>query len=144
MLLHPVYHRYETQVLDLRQAIAIQGNPGLLGFRVIETEFAMPKDCDVKCVERTVERVCRARGLIMALKGSLSQYPGSIHWHFKKDRQKGTLELTLYPAKSRLWAKVQAGRKALWIDETLPNLRNQVEAELSNRSKRPTKTKRPF
>jgi hypothetical protein len=111
---------------------------------VIETDFAMPKDCDVKCVERTVERVCRARGLIVVLKGSRSQYPGSIHWHFKKDRQKGTLELTLSPAKSRLWSKVQAGRKALWIDETLPSLKNQVEAELSNRSKRPTKTKRPL
>jgi hypothetical protein len=118
--------------------------PDYFGFRVIETEFAMPKDCDVKCVEGTVERVCRARGLIMALKGSLSQYPGSIHWHFKKDRQKGTLELTLYPAKSRLWSKVQAGRKALWLDETLPSLKNQVEAELSNWSKRPTRTKRPL
>jgi hypothetical protein len=140
MLLHGVSHRYETKV----QGFAIQANPGLAGFRVIETEFAMPKGCDVKCVERTVERVCGMRGLLMALKGSLSQYPGSIHWHFKKDRRKGTLELTLYPAKSRLWSKVPAGRKALWIDETLPSLKNQVEAELSNRSKTPTKTKRPL
>ena len=42
----------------------------------------MPKDCDAKCVERTVERVCRAQGLIVVRRGSLSQYPGSIHWHF--------------------------------------------------------------
>jgi hypothetical protein len=110
---------------------------------VIETEFEIPKGCDVKCVERTVERLCRTRGLFIALKGSLSQYPGSIHWHFKKDRQKGTLELTLYPAKSRLWSTVQAGRTALWIDKTLPDLKNQVEAELSKRSRQSTKTKRP-
>ena len=98
---------------------------------MIQTEFAMPGSCDFKRVERTVERLCRARGLLMALKGSLSQYPGSIHWHFKKERQKGTLEITLYPTKSRLWSKVQAGRKAQWIDETLPDLKKDLEAEFS-------------
>jgi hypothetical protein len=98
---------------------------------MIETEFEMPEICDVRRVERTVERLCRTRGLLMALKGSLSQYPGSIHWHFKKERQKGTLELTLYPAKSRLWSKVQAGRKALWIYETLPELKNGIETALA-------------
>jgi hypothetical protein len=98
---------------------------------VIQTEFAMPEGCDFKRVEHTVERLCRARGLLLALKGSLSQYPGSIHWHFKKERQKGTLEITLYPTKSRLWSKVHAGRKAQWIDETLPDFKNELEAELS-------------
>src|ERR1700730_8875921 len=95
----------------------------IAGLRVIETEFEIPKGCDAKSVERTVERLCHTRGLFMALKGSLSQYPGSIHLHFKKDRKKGTLELTLYPEKSRLWSKVQAGRKALWIDETIRDLK---------------------
>jgi hypothetical protein len=102
---------------------------------VIETEFAMPERCDPKRVERTVERLCRTRGLLMALKSSLSQYPGSIHWHFKKERQKGTLELTLYPATSRLWSKVQAGRNAQWIVETLPDLKKNLEAELSKRGR---------
>ena len=51
---------------------------------MIQTEFAMPVGCDFKRVERAVERLCRRRGLLMALKGSLSQYPGSIQWHFKR------------------------------------------------------------
>jgi hypothetical protein len=50
---------------------------------MIEIEFPLPKGCDVKRVESTVERSCRSRGLLTALKGSLSHYPGSIHWHFK-------------------------------------------------------------
>ncbi len=82
-------------------------------------------------MERTVERSCRSRGLSTALKGSLSQHPGSIHWHFKNPQYKGTLELTLCPAKSRLWSKVQAGRKAAWIDETLLELKNDIETELA-------------
>jgi|HubBroStandDraft_6_1064221.scaffolds.fasta_scaffold369404_1 hypothetical protein len=98
---------------------------------MIETEFAMPVGCDFKRVERTVERLCRTLGLLMALKGSLSQYPGSIHWHFKKERQNGTLEITLFPTKSRLWSKVQDRRKAQWIEETLPGFKKELEAELS-------------
>jgi hypothetical protein len=102
---------------------------------MIETEFELPESCGLRNVERTVERLCRTHGLSMALKGSLSQYPGSIHWHFKKEKQKGTLELTLYPAKSRLWSKVQAGRKAPWIDETLPGLREEIESALARCAK---------
>src|SRR5580692_7530345 len=95
---------------------------------MIETEFELPESCGLRNVERTVERLCRTRGLLMALKGSLSQYPGSIHWHFKKERQNGTLEITLFPTKSRLWSKVQDRRKAQWIEETLPGFKKDLEA----------------
>ena len=97
---------------------------------MVETEFKVPSGCELKRAERAVERLCRSHGLSVGLKGSLSQYPGSIHWHFKKEKEKGTLELTLYPAEARLWSKVQAGRKASWIDEMLPGLKNDIEAEL--------------
>jgi len=53
-----------------------------------------------------------------------------IHWHYKREKQKGTLELTLFPAHRRLWAKVAEGRKAPWIDLELPPLRREVEKKL--------------
>jgi hypothetical protein len=95
-----------------------------------EVEFSVPPKCDLKLAERLIEDICARRGLQMAMKGSQSTFPGSIHWHYKRERQKGTLELTLFPAHRRLWAKVAEGRKAAWIDLELPRLRRELEKKL--------------
>lgn len=95
-----------------------------------EVEFSVPRKCDMKLAERLVEDICADRGLQMVLKGSQSKFPGSIHWHYKREKQKGTLELTLFPAHGRLWAKVAEGRKAARIDSELPRLRREVEKKL--------------
>lgn len=68
------------------------------------------------------------------MKTSLASYPGSIHWHYKQPKQKGTLEITLDPATHRLWATVQAGRRAPWIDAELPLLRRAIESALRKAS----------
>ena len=62
-----------------------------------QIEFSVPARCDVRKAEALIERVCAAHGLQAAMKGKLSSYPGSIHWHYKKRAEKGTLELTLLP-----------------------------------------------
>jgi len=90
----------------------------------------VPQKCDLKLAERLIEAICADRGLQVAIKGSQSKFPGSIHWHYKREKQKGTLELTLFPAHQRLWAKVAEGRKAAWIDLELPRLRREVEKKL--------------
>jgi hypothetical protein len=98
---------------------------------VKEIEFSVPRHCDLSSAERLIEEVCSGRGLQIAMKGSLSEYPGCIHWHFKNEkRDKGTLELTLHIPQGRIWAQVKAGRKAQWIDAELPHLRRAVEREL--------------
>jgi len=97
-----------------------------------EVEFAVPKNCDVRKSPRLIEEVCARRGLQLAMKGSLATYPGSVHWHYKKQNQKGTLELTLHAPGHRIWAKVQAGRKAPWIDAELPRLKRAIESELKS------------
>jgi hypothetical protein len=45
----------------------------------------------MRSVWSSVEPLCRTRGLLMGLKGSSSEYPGSIYRHFKKERENGTL-----------------------------------------------------
>jgi hypothetical protein len=97
---------------------------------MLEVEFSVPQKCDLKLVERLIEEICAGRGLQVAMKGSQSKFPGSVHWHYKREKQKGTLELTLFPASRRLWAKVAKGRKAPWIDLELPPLRREVEKKL--------------
>jgi hypothetical protein len=95
-----------------------------------EVEFSVPKKCDLKLAERLIEDICAQRELQMAMKGSQSKFPGSIYWHYKREKQKGTLELTLFPASRRLWAKVAEGRKGPWIDLELPPLEREVEKKL--------------
>jgi hypothetical protein len=96
---------------------------------MIETEFNIPKKRDLKRAAKLIEEVCCSEGLSMSLKGSLSAYPGCIHWHFKKPHLKGTLELTLWHREGRIWSKVQEGRKAAWIDEVLPKIRWRIEKQ---------------
>jgi len=97
-----------------------------------EIEFHVRSGCNPANAEKVIERVCEERGLILALKGSLAKFPGSVHWHYKKEGR-GTLELTLLRDGRRLWAKVQDGRKAKWIEDELPHVRKAIERKLRKR-----------
>lgn len=103
-------------------------------------EIVVPSGTNLSGADRIVERVCSDAGLTLTMRGSLASYPGCIHWHFKNGKQSGTLEFTLLADAHRLWAKVQRGRRATWIDELLPALKRALEAELRQRTKAPKRT----
>lgn len=65
------------------------------------------------------------------MRGTLRAYPGSLHWHVEKPGERGTLEVTLWPAKPRLWLAVQAGRRARWIEEALPQIKAHIEQHIN-------------
>jgi hypothetical protein len=88
-----------------------------INVQVDERSWADP----LRLAER-VEAVLHDRALLLTMKGTLKTHPGCTHWHYKNGREPGTLELTLWPARRRLWIKVQAGRAAPWIDQLLPAL----------------------
>ena len=90
---------------------------------MIEVPLQVPADAKSDSVIRVVEQACNASGLTQTLKGTLASYPGCIHWHFKKDKQKGTLEITWWESENRLWFKIANGRAGKWIDEILPKLK---------------------
>ena len=96
-------------------------------------DFSFPPSCSAVRAARSIERICKTRGLELAMKTSLASVPASIHWHYKRPRETGTLEITLDRAAHRLWASVQAGRRAPWINAELPPLRLAIEAALRNR-----------
>ncbi len=79
----------------------------------------------------TIERVCLAESLILTLRGTLASYRGCTHWHFKHGQASGTLELTWWPARKRLWFKVASNRHATWIESKLPVLKTKLETALS-------------
>jgi len=97
---------------------------------MIEVELQIPADAKSDAVVKVVEQVCTANDLICALKGTLASYPGSTHWHLKKEREKGTLEITWWESENRLWFKVADGRVGKWIDEILPKLKKEIEKTL--------------
>jgi hypothetical protein len=77
---------------------------------------------DDESIIGAIEAACRRAGLTMATKGTLHTYPGSVHWHFKKGANLGTLEATYVPRDGRAWFSVQGGREAPWIDQVLPGI----------------------
>jgi hypothetical protein len=89
---------------------------------VIETDVQLPKRMDWTGCARRVERAIDASGLQVTMKCELRAYPGCAHWHLKRGREAGTLEVTMWPAGSRVWCSVQAGRRAAWIDDPIAAL----------------------
>ena len=84
-------------------------------------------DDDEQAIVVAIERACEAAGLVIATKGTLRAYPGSVHWHFKKGADAGTLEATYWPRERRAWLSVHGGRDADWIDQALPVILQALE-----------------
>ena len=81
-------------------------------------------------IDRAIDRC----GLGVSMRGTLAKYPGCAHWHLKKGRERGTLEVTLWPRERRLWLSVQSGRTGPWIDGAIKQLKAALEELLSERS----------
>ena len=94
---------------------------------MVEVNIEVPENANTDIVVDSVERVCLQHQLNCTLKGALARYSGSIHWHFKRGKQKGTLEITWWESKKRLWFKVADGRTGKWIEESLPQIKAALE-----------------
>ena len=97
---------------------------------MIEVELQLPDSVASEAVVGVVEQICASHDLTCSLKGTLIQYPQSVHWHLKRGSGKGTLEITGWESGPRLWFKVADGRTAAWIDESLPRLKEEIEKSL--------------
>ena len=95
-----------------------------------ELEFTVPPGCNLSGAAVLIEKACLGCGLRVSTRATLQSDPGCIHWHVKRGIQSGTLEVTLWEAKRRVWASVQDGRRAAWIDEALLQVRDAVETAL--------------
>ena len=97
---------------------------------MIEVELQTPANASSEHVVRVVEQLCGSNGLTCAQNGTLASYPGCIHWHFKMGKQKGTLEITWWETKNRLWFKVAKGRMGDWMAEGIARLKKKIEDSL--------------
>jgi hypothetical protein len=76
---------------------------------------------------RLVESAAEAEGLRIKLRTTLAQHPGSIHWHYKRGREPGTLEMTLLQRERCIRLAVQAGRIGPWTAEAMERLITTLE-----------------
>lgn len=97
---------------------------------MIELDVPVPAGADLAQIEQAVTTTCAGAGLRNTLHGTLAKYPGSVHWHYARPRERGTLEITWQPQPPRLWFKVSQGRRAAWIDDLLPHLHQVLQAAL--------------
>ena len=67
----------------------------------------------------------------MTLKGTLAKYPGCVHWHFKRDRQPGTLEITLWDREGKVWFPTRPGRTGGWVEDSIERIRQSLEQRLA-------------
>jgi hypothetical protein len=64
-----------------------------------------------------VERSAGSLGLQIRLRTTLRTFPGSVPWHLVHPVERGTLEITWWPKRRRLWLKLHAGRGGAWVDQ---------------------------
>ena len=77
---------------------------------------------DAEHIETAVASCSRGLGLLETMKGTLAKYPGCVHWHFQKPLVSGTLEVTSWPSRNKLWISIQEGRRAEWLEEAVPSI----------------------
>lgn len=94
-----------------------------------EIEIPLPPQTAAPAVPRAVEAACAAERL--TLKDTLRAYPGCVHWHYKRGRQAGTLEIACWPSQQRAWFKVAATRRGEWIEATSARLQRQINHHLT-------------
>ncbi len=97
-------------------------------------EIALPAGTDLTTATPRIEAACYAAGLHVTLRGTLATYPGCTHWHLQRAGQRGTLELTLWPADPRLWCKIAAHRAAPWMPATVTELSAAIPAALARKT----------
>jgi 3-methyladenine DNA glycosylase AlkD len=93
-------------------------------------EIPLAAQADDRQVQRAIEAAVSDAGLTVTLRGSLRSFPGCVHWHLKRGRESGTLEVTLWPRERRAWFAVQDGRRGEWIEETMSNLSEAIQRRI--------------
>ncbi|MEP6756710.1 MAG: hypothetical protein ABJA67_14485 [Chthonomonadales bacterium] len=88
---------------------------------MVEIELPYPES--VEFVEACFENL----ELQISMRAELKTFPGSMHWHLKKPRQTGKLEVTLWPRENRLWISYHDNRVGDgWVVQTARELTGQL------------------
>jgi len=88
---------------------------------MLEVELQIPDSVESEAVLRIVEQVCASKELTCSLKATLVSYAGNIHWHFRRGKQRGTLEITGWESEQRLGSKLRVEEQVNGYLKVFPN-----------------------
>lgn len=77
--------------------------------------------------EQVLEAMCAALGLQLTMKGELKSQKNNTHWHYKKGKEKGVLEVTLLHQTGTVILSVHENRAGEWIEEAMSSLKKILE-----------------
>ena len=95
--------------------------------------ISIPEGVSKETLMPLVERAADNVGLYISHIGKYLAYkhPGSVHWHFKRDRKEsGILDATFYDVESIFWLMI-AHRNPQWVHEKVPELIGALEKEFA-------------
>jgi len=95
-------------------------------------EIALPMNFPLAEAARILEEAATADGLRVAVRGTNTEYPGSILWHWKRGKEAGTLKATLIQGRSRrILLTVEDSRPAPWTEPALERIGDILRARLA-------------
>lgn len=80
-----------------------------------------------------VERASAAAGMYISHIGGYSRkkYPGSVHWHFKRDaKERGLIDATYWDVKELLWLMIRHSEPE-WVHKFAPKLKRALNKEFA-------------
>lgn len=86
----------------------------MIRYEIVNSRLPEIRLRDTDLVVREIEAVIAECKLDITLKSTLSTMKGSIHYHLKKGREAGVLEVTYWPQKSRMFVEIHRNRLAEW------------------------------
>lgn len=96
-------------------------------------DFDLAPGISLSDAARSIEECALAEELRVTLRETLPQYPGSLHWHWKRGREAGILEITLLNRERRITLAVEANRAGTWTTETLQRMSDTLRQKLGRK-----------
>ncbi|MFD1021024.1 hypothetical protein [Thalassobacillus hwangdonensis] len=94
----------------------------MLTYEVKDSDLHKVKPMDEEIICEEIEELAGRHGLKLTQRTTLSTKKGSYHWHFKKGKEKGVLEITYWPKRHQLWLDIHDNRRAEWNLEIIERL----------------------
>jgi hypothetical protein len=80
-----------------------------------------------KISAEAIENLCATMTLTLTMRGSLKSLPANIHWHYKKGKEKGVLEITLMQQRNEIILSCKENRSGPWIMGIIEEFRRKLE-----------------
>ena len=93
----------------------------------------MPENISKKVVSTVVARAAKSCGLYISHIGKYMahKHPGSVHWHFKRDKtEPGILDATFYDVENLFWLMISHSNPQ-WVKNKVPELLAALEIEFA-------------